>query len=142
MPRIGILTPAESDQTPIFQAFRRGLRERGYAIGRDILLEFRSAHGDSAALPKLAAELVRLPVDIILTDGAVAARAARDSTEQIPIIMGTTGADPVELGLVESLRHPGHNLTGFTLLHGPLSAKRLDLVRTAFPNANAVTLSF
>ncbi len=138
--RVGILTPAETDQTPIFEAFRRGLRERGYTIGRDVIIEFRSARGDSAALPKLAAELVSLPVDVILTDGAAAARAAKDATGQIPIIMGTTGADPVELGLVDSLRRPGRNLTGFTLLHGELSAKRLDVLRTAFPNATTITV--
>src|SRR5215471_5539139 len=111
VPRVGILTPAETAQTPIFEAFRQGLQEHGYMVGRNIFLEFRSAHGDSAALPKLAAELVSLPVDLILTDGAVAARAARDATEQIPIVMGTTGADPVQLGLVQSLRRPGRNLT-------------------------------
>ena len=140
VPRVGVLTPAETAQTPIFEAFRQGLQEHGYMVGRNIFLEFRSAHGDSAALPKLAAELVSLPVDLILTDGAVAARAARDATEQIPIVMGTTGADPVQLGLVQSLRRPGRNLTGFTLLHGELSAKRLDILRTAFPDATAINI--
>src|SRR5215204_678417 len=73
VPRVGILTPAESDQTPIFEAFRRGLKDLGYMEGRNIAVEFRSARGNSALLPRLAAELVALPVDIILTDGAAAA---------------------------------------------------------------------
>ena len=140
IPRVGILTPAESAQTPIFEAFREGLRDRRYTIGRDILLEFRSASGDSSVLPRLAAELVSLPVDVILTDGAVAARAAKNATSKIPIVMGTTGADPVQLGLVTNLARPGGNLTGFTLLHGELDAKRLDVLRTAFPNVIAMTV--
>src|SRR5215217_1280623 len=80
VPRVGILTPAESDQTPIFEAFRRGLKDLGYTEGRNIAVEFRSAQGNSALLPRLAAELVALPVDIILTDGAAAARAAQEAT--------------------------------------------------------------
>jgi putative ABC transport system substrate-binding protein len=139
-PRVGILTPAESDQTPIFEAFRQGLREVGYTVGRTIILEFRSARGDPAAFPKLAAELLALPVDIILTDGAIAARFASDATQKIPIVMGSSGADPVALGLAASMARPGGNLTGFTLKHSELSAKRLDLIRTAFPEATAVTV--
>ena len=86
VPRVGILTPAESDQTPIFEAFRRGLKDLGYTEGRNIAVEFRSARGNSALLPRLAAELVALPVDIILTDGAAAARAAQQATQPIPIV--------------------------------------------------------
>src|SRR4051795_13228734 len=84
VPRVGILTPAESDQTPIFEAFRRGLKDLGYTEGRNIAVEFRSARGNSALLPRLAAELVALPVDIILTDGAAAARAAQQATQRNP----------------------------------------------------------
>jgi putative ABC transport system substrate-binding protein len=140
VPRVGILTPAESDQTPIFEAFRQGLRDSGYALGQTIILEFRSARGDPAAFPALVAELVALPVDVILTDGAIAARFASNATRKIPIVMGSSGADPVALGLAASMARPGGNLTGFTLKHSELSAKRLDLVRIAFPGATAVTV--
>ena len=140
VPRVGILTPAESDQTPIFEAFRRGLKDLGYTEGRNIAIEFRSARGNSALLPRLAAELVALPVDIIVTDGAAAARVAQEATRRIPIVMGTSGMDPVALGLVPSLRRPGGNLTGFTLMHGQLGEKRVDLVRTLAPEAKALTV--
>ena len=99
VPRVGILTPAESDQTPIFEAFRRGLKDLGYTEGRNIAVEFRSARGNSALLPTLAAELVALPVDIIVTDGAAAARVAQEATRRIPIVMGTSGIDPVGPGI-------------------------------------------
>ncbi len=140
VPRVGILTPAESDQTPIFEAFRRGLKDLGYTDGRNIAIEFRSARGNSALLPKLAAELVALPVDIILTDGAAAARAAQQATQRIPIVIGTSGVDPVRLGLAASLRRPGGNLTGFTLMHGQLGEKRVDLLRTLVPEAKLLTV--
>ena len=140
IPRIGILTPAETDQTPIFEAFRQGLRERGYIEGRNIILEFRSSRGDPAAFPKLVTEFVNLPVDVILTDGAIASRVAKDATQRIPIVMGSSGANPVTIGLVTSLARPGHNVTGFTLMHAELSAKRLDLLRAVFPDATAVTV--
>ena len=140
VPRVGILTPAESDQTPIFEAFRRGLKDLGYTEGRNIAVEFRSAQGNSALLPRLAAELVALPVDIILTDGAAAARAAQQATQRIPIVIGTSGVDPVRIGLAASLRRPGGNLTGFTLMHGQLGEKRVDLLRTVAPEAKVLTV--
>jgi putative ABC transport system substrate-binding protein len=134
--RIGILSPAPTDQTPIFHGFRQGLRELGYLEGKDLIILFRSARGDAAGLPRLAAELVAEGVDVILTDGAAAAQAAKQATRQIPVVMGTSGADPVALGLVSSMSRPGGNITGFTLAHAPLSAKRLDLIRTIFPAAD------
>ena len=75
IPRLGILTPADSDRTPIFDAFRAGLRDLGYVEGRNIILEFSLARGDSALLPRLAAELVGMPVDVIVTDGGPAVSA-------------------------------------------------------------------
>jgi putative tryptophan/tyrosine transport system substrate-binding protein len=139
-PRIGILTPADTDQTAIFEAFRQGLRDLGYQPGRSVILDFQAARGDYAVLPKLAAEIVALPVDVILTDGVLAARAAMDATASIPIVMGTSGVDPVALGLVTSLARPGRNVTGFTLMHSELMAKRLEVLHTAFPNAAAITV--
>ena len=138
--RLGILTPADSDRTAIFAALREGLREHGYVEGDSIVLEFRLARGDYGAIPRLAAELASLPVDVILTDGgAPVAHAAMQATSSIPIVMGTSG-DPVMSGLVASLARPGRNVTGFTLVPSELSVKRLDLLRTAFPKARSVTV--
>lgn len=139
IPRVGILTPAPNDRTPIFEAFKEGLHELGYVEGRNIVLEFRSDHGDASLLPQLAAELVALPVDVIVTDGAAEALAAGKATERIPIVMGA-GPDPVLLGLAASHSQPGGNFTGFTLMAFELNAKRLDLLRTAFPHSTAVAV--
>jgi putative tryptophan/tyrosine transport system substrate-binding protein len=139
MPRVGILTPADNDRGPGFEAFKQGLRELGYVEGRNIVLEFRSDHGDVSLLPQLAAELVALPVDVIVTDGRAAARAAGKATKRIPIVMGA-GPDPVSLGLADSHSRPGGNFTGFTLMGRELDAKQLDLLHTAFPNLTAVAV--
>jgi putative ABC transport system substrate-binding protein len=142
VPRVGVLTPAASDQSPIFAAFRQGLRELGYAEGRDIVLEFRCASGDYGALARLAADLVRLPVDVLVTDGgaAVEIAAAAAAGTAVPIVMGTSSADPVALGLAASLARPGGRVTGFTLQASELNAKRVDLLRAAFPDATALTV--
>ncbi len=140
VPVVGVLTPAESDRTDVFDAIRQGFREHGYTEGRNIRLEFRLARGDYSALPRLAAELVSLPADVIVTDGGTAvAQAAIAATKTIPIVMGTIG-DPVARGFVASLSRPGGNVTGFTLLTGDLSVKRLELLRTAFPGADRATV--
>jgi putative tryptophan/tyrosine transport system substrate-binding protein len=140
LPRIGILSPAESDSTAIFAAFRDGLHALGYVEDRNLVLEYRFARGDYTALPRLAGELVQLPVDVIVTDGGTTgARAAMVATKTIPIVMGAV-SDPVENGLVASLSRPGGNVTGFTI--SELSAKRMDLLRAAFPNAASVVVIF
>ena len=139
MPRVGILTPADNDKTTIFEAFKQGLRELGYVEGRNIVLEFRSARGDVSRLPQLAAELAALPVDVIVTDGGAAAVVAGQATKRIPIVMGA-GPDPVSFGLAASHSQPGGNFTGFTLMAAELNAKRLDLLRTAFPNVTALAV--
>jgi putative tryptophan/tyrosine transport system substrate-binding protein len=140
VPLVGIVSPAQKDDTPIFRAFRDGLREHGYSEGHNIVLVFRLAQGDSSALPRLVSELVLLPVDVIVTDGPVAAKLAKEATRQIPIVMGATGGDPVALGLVASLSRPGGNVTGLTLMQRELSAKRVDLLRAAFPDAKSMTV--
>jgi putative ABC transport system substrate-binding protein len=140
IPRVGILTPADSDRTPIFEAFRAGLRDLGYVEGRNIILEFRLGRGDSSLLPRLAAELVGMPVEVIVTDGGPAITCARDATRNIPIVIGATGVDPVLSGLVPSLSHPGGNITGFTAMIQELNAKRLELLRTTFPDITAVAV--
>jgi putative tryptophan/tyrosine transport system substrate-binding protein len=86
IPRVGVLTPADSADTAIFDAFRAGLRDLGYVEGHNLILEFRLAHGDAAVLPKLAADLASVPVDVILADGE-AVRVAMAATKQIPIVM-------------------------------------------------------
>ena len=124
----------------VFEAFRQGLRELGYVEGRNIILEYRFAHGDSAALPRLAEELANLPVDVIVADTTASTRAAAGAAPAIPIVMGAGIADPTALGLAHSLARPGGNVTGFTVMSPELSAKRVDLIRTAFPDATAVTV--
>jgi putative ABC transport system substrate-binding protein len=139
IPRVGILTPADTDKTPVFDAFRLGLRELGYAEGRNIILEFRLARGDYTAIPRLAGELANVPVDIIVTDGGTTvAQTAASVARTVPIVMGTSG-DPVALGLARSLARPGGNVTGFTLMAPEFTAKRVDLMRAAFPDALAMT---
>jgi putative ABC transport system substrate-binding protein len=136
IPRVGILSPADSDKTPIFDAFRQGLRDLGWVEGRNIILEFRLAHGDFTLLPGLAEELVNLPVDVVVSDAGLQLLAGATRTIPIVAMMG----DPMLYGLVASLSRPGGNVTGFTLMHRELSAKRLELLRTAFSDISAVAV--
>jgi putative ABC transport system substrate-binding protein len=105
------------------------LRELGYIEGQNIAIEYRFAEGKRERLPELAAELVRLKVDIILVAVGATIRAAKNATKTIPIVMAGPPADPVELGLVESLARPGGNVTGFTSLSRELAGKRLELFK-------------
>jgi putative ABC transport system substrate-binding protein len=114
IPRLGFLASASADvTTSLLAALQRGLRELGYMEGKNILIESRYAAGDFARLPELAGELVRLHVDVIVTEGAPAAQAAQQRTTTIPIVIGNAG-DPVGLGLVASLARPGGNITGLS----------------------------
>ena len=135
IPRVGILTAEESDQSPKFDAFKVGLRDLGYVEGRNIILEFRFARGNYSVGPQLAAELTALPVDIIVSDGLL--DAAAGVSGHIPVVSPVL-MDPVERGFAQSLAHPGGNITGFTLMHTELNAKRLELLRTAFPHITTV----
>ena len=140
MPRIGILTGASDSSTPVFQAFREGLREHGYVEGQNIVLEFRFARGKLDLFPALVDELVRLNVDIIVTDGGNAAPlAARNATQTIPIVMAVSG-DPVKAGLISSFPRPGGNVTGLTLLAQELAAKRLQLFKEAIPRITRIAV--
>ena len=129
VPRIGYLSalsqPADSYRS---EAFRQGLRELGYVEKKNITIEYRYADGKLDLLPELAAELVRLKVDIIVTQSALDAYAARQSTIRIPIVMTASG-DAVGTGLVASLARPGGNITGLTALSRELSGKRLELLK-------------
>src|SRR5271156_2945351 len=114
--RIGILTNGGNPKSPLFEAFSKKMAELGYIEGRTLVTEFRSADGDAERLIDLAMGLARVPVQVIVTDGAyVAARAAQRATSTIPIVMATAPPNADSLGLVRSLAHPGGNITGFTM---------------------------
>jgi len=140
IPRIGILTGASVSTTPLFEAFRRGLKDLGYEEGRSIELDFRFAKGQFDRFPALAAELVKLKVDVILTDGGnTAPSAASKATRSIPIVMAVSG-DPVKAGLIESFARPGGNVTGLTLLATELSGKRVELFKEAVPQTRRLAV--
>jgi len=139
VPRIGILTPAAEASTPLWEAFRHGLRALGYMEGQNIILEYRFAAGQNERLPALAAELVHLPVDLLVTSSGAGAQAAKDATEMIPIVMATSG-DPVRSGLVASLARPGGNITGLSLMVTELGGKRLELLKEALPHVSRVAV--
>ena len=129
IPRIGYLTAASlSDIAPRAEAFRQGLRELGYIEGKNIVIEWREAKGNRDKLPLLAAELVRLNVDVIVTGGAGATRPAKEATSTIPIVMAQD-RDPVATGFVTSLARPGGNITGLSTLYPEISGKQLELLK-------------
>jgi putative ABC transport system substrate-binding protein len=128
IPRVGILTQASSDQAPMFDAFREGLRNLGYVEGRNIILEFRFARGDHTRGPQLAAELVALPVDVIVVEGL---SAAIDLNRTVPVVAPVM-VDPVKSGRAANLARPGRNVTGFTLMTTELNGKRVELLHDAF----------
>jgi putative ABC transport system substrate-binding protein len=121
------------------QAFREGLRDAGYVEGRDVVIEWRSANGDYARIPELAADLVQSNVDVVVVDGTPATRAAKRATSTIPIVMANV-ADPVGSGLVANLAHPGGNVTGLTIMTTELSIKRLQLLKETAPRATRVAV--
>jgi len=126
---------------PRFVAFRQGLRELGYVKGQNLVLEYRSAKGKRERLPEVAAELVRLKVDVIVTAGSPRViRAAKRATRTIPIVMSGGPADPVEAGFVMSLARPGGNITGLTSLLAKLHPKRVELLKEAFPKISRVAI--
>src|ERR1700732_481211 len=139
VPRVGILSPAASETAGTLTAFREGIRDLGYVEGQTIALDFRLSKGIMDALPALAAELVRIPVNVIVTDTTGGTLAAFAATRTIPIVMGATGGDPVALGLAKSLSRPGGHVTGTNFLSG-LSDKRLQLLKQAFPGAQTVAV--
>jgi len=144
VPLIGYLSPLDAaSESTRFEGIRLGLRERGYIEGQSIAIEYRYAEGKRDRLPELAAELVRLKVDIIVVaggDGPI--RAAKNATKTIPIVMTGTGPDPVEAGFVESLARPGGNVTGLTNLNRELGGKRLELFKEAVPRIARVAVLY
>ena len=144
VPRIGYLSASDpARESARFEAIRQALRERGYIDGQNIASEYRYAEGKRERLPELAAELVRLKVDIIVAAGPNRTiQAAKDATKTIPIVMVGQGSDPVETGLVESLARPGGNVTGVTNLGTELGGKRLELLKKAVPKVARVAVLY
>jgi putative ABC transport system substrate-binding protein len=132
--RLGVLSPGgpPSELAPRFEAFRQGLRERGWVEGQNIAIEWRVAEGNTDRLPDLAAELVRLKVDVIFTINTPATQAAKNATSTIPIVFNAI-ASTTATQLVTSLGHPGGNLTGLTTISAEMSGKRLELMREVLP---------
>ena len=137
---IGYLATVSLSAIPArIKAFRQGLRDLGYVEGKNISIEYRFAEGKSDRLPGLAAELVHLKVDIIVTAGPPATRAAKEATNTIPIVM-TNEADPVGTGFIASLARPGGNITGLSTLAPELSGKRLEILKEVVPKASRVAV--
>ena len=144
VPRIGYLSSTDpATESTRSEAIRLALRELGYIEGQNIAFEYRYAEGKLDRFPELAAELVRLKVDIIVVAGGdPVIRAAKNATKTIPIVMMGGGADPVEAGLVESLARPGGNVTGITNLTRELGGKRLELLKEAVPKVARVAVLY
>ena len=144
VPRIGYLAPADatSDSTRS-EGIRLALRELGYKEGENIATEYRHSEGKVDRIPELAAELVRLKVDLIVVAGGDPwIRAAKNATKTIPIVMTGQGSDPVASGVVESLARPGGNVTGLTTLNRELGGKRLELFKEAAPKVTRVAVLY
>ena len=140
MPRIGFLiTSSPSAIAPRLDAFRQGLRELGYVEGKNIIIEQRLAEGKLDRLPALAAELVSLKVDVIVTSGPTATRPAKAATSTIPIVM-TFDDDPVGSGFVASLARPGANITGLSTLAPEISGKQLELLKEIAPRISRLAV--
>jgi len=141
--RIGFLSvnsrPTPSNPIAPIEALVLGLRELGYEEGRNLIIEWRFAEGKNDLLPILAAELVKLKVDVIVANSGQATRAAQKLTSTIPIVFPTTG-DPVASGFVASLARPGGNITGLSLVTPELSAKYLQLLKTILPKLSRVAV--
>ena len=138
--RIGFLSSesASSYRTRV-EALRAGLREHGYEEGKSFTIEFRWAEGKNDQLPNLAAELVRLNVDLIVTHGAIPPRAAKNATTTIPIVFAASG-DVIAMGFVASLARPGGNMTGSIFFASELSTKRIELLKEALPRIAQVAV--
>ena len=136
--RIGVLIAVPPDDKDP-QGLRQGLRDAGYIEGRDVAIEWRSANGDYARIPELAADLVRRKVDVIVVENTRAAEAVKRLTSTIPIVLSVV-ADPVGSGLVTSDARPGGNVTGLSFISAELSAKRLQLLKEAVPRLTRVAV--
>jgi putative tryptophan/tyrosine transport system substrate-binding protein len=140
VPRVGLLIASSpSPASPRIEAFLQGLRELDYVEGKDIAIEYRYAEGNPDRLPALAAELVSLKIDIIVTGGSSPTRAGKEATVTIPIVM-TQDIDPVGSGFVASLARPGGNITGLSNFAPELSGKRIELLKEIVPKISRVAV--
>jgi putative tryptophan/tyrosine transport system substrate-binding protein len=144
VPRVGYLSSGDAaTESTRSEAIRLALRELGYTEGQNIAIEYRYAEGKIDRFSNLAAELVRLKVDIIVVaGGTIYVQAAKNATKTISIVMLGAGADPVEAGLIESLARPGGNITGLTQLTRELGGKRLELLKEAVPKVARVAVVY
>ena len=137
VPTVGVLVVGAPGSEQFWRLFREGMRELGYIEGQNIRFESRSDEGKISRLPELAAELVRLKVDIIVTWFTPTARATKQATREIPVVIALAG-NPVENGLVESLARPGGNVTGMSIVGAELASKGVELIRELLPSARRV----
>src|SRR6516225_1089579 len=134
IPRIGYVSATGSTSNPgrNVEAFRQGLRDLGYVEGKNIIVEYRSTEGNQERVPGFVAELIQLKVDVLIAGAVANIREAKKATKTIPIVM-VISVDPVAAGIVDSLAHPGGNITGLAKLTRDLSAKRLELFKEVIP---------
>ncbi len=139
IPRVGLILSSGTAETPspLFEAFRQGLRDVGYVEGKNVLIERRFAEGRLDRMPEFVHEFVQQKVDVILGTSNVVIRAAQEATKTIPIVM-ISSVDPVAAGYVESFAHPGGNITGLAWLARDLSAKRVELLKQLLPKLSRV----
>jgi putative tryptophan/tyrosine transport system substrate-binding protein len=139
VPTIGLLGATSPDKfVPWLAGFRQGLKAAGFNEGENVAIEYRWAEGDYDRLPALAAELARIPVSVIAAiDGLPSLLAAKASTSTIPIVF-LTGADPIQYGLINSLSHPGGNITGVVTLNAELVPKRFEIAHEIIPTATTI----
>ena len=139
MPRVGLLGLGSTESSPGFEALRQGLREQGWVEGQSITFEDRTAVGHYSQMEGVAAELVRLDVDIIVTSSTTTAPAAKKATKTVPIVT-IAGNDPLEVGLAASMARPGGNVTGLTTSRREVFAKRIQLLKEIIPRLSRITV--
>jgi putative tryptophan/tyrosine transport system substrate-binding protein len=137
--RIGYLLGTTREQEPALEAFLEGMRALGYVEGQNLVIEYRGAAGQYERFPALTAELVRLPVDILMTGNTLAALAAKQATSTIPIVMVNIG-DAVRTGLVASLAQPGGNITGMSIMNPEVVGKMLEILKDVLPTVSCVAI--
>lgn len=139
--RIGVVTIGVGSSSPYLEELRQGLREHGYFEGKNLVIEYRFAQGRLDRLPAMVAELLRLKVNLIVTEGTPTAVAAQQATRTIPIVTAVV-SDPVSAGFAASFARPGGNVTGLTLTGAERTAKQLQLLRETVPNVGAVAVIY
>src|SRR6266700_6839080 len=138
-PRVGYIRAGTPNNDPFREEFVRGMRDLGYVQGRNIAYEFRHYGDDVESIPSLIGDLLRAKVDIIVVGGTAAVRAAQTATQSIPIVMGAV-SDPLGVGLIAGLAHPGGNTTGLSVLSTELTVKRLELLKEVMPQAVRIAI--